>query len=61
MRTPRSLKARIRCFHELGLGYRGSLQLTAARDTHRAEVVSTFLMFCYLAGSRYHRNARPPR
>jgi len=37
----------------VGLGYRGSLQLVneLAPDTHRAEVVSTFLMFCYLGVS----------
>jgi MFS family permease len=37
----------------VGLGYRGSLQLVneLAPGTHRAEVVSTFLMFCYLGVS----------
>ena len=37
----------------VGLGYRGSLQLVneLAPDTHRAEVVSTFLMFCYVGVS----------
>ena len=37
----------------VGLGYRGSLQLIneLAPGTHRAEVVSTFLMFCYLGVS----------
>jgi MFS family permease len=37
----------------VGLAYRGSLQLVneLAPDTHRAEVVSTFLMFCYLGVS----------
>jgi len=37
----------------VGLGYRGSLQLIneIAPGTHRAEVVSTFLMFCYLGVS----------
>jgi MFS family permease len=37
----------------VGLGYRGSLQLVnaLAPDTHRAEIVSTFLMFCYLGVS----------
>lgn len=37
----------------VGLGYRGSLQLVnaLAPPTHRAEVVSTFLMFCYLGVS----------
>lgn len=37
----------------VGLGYRGSLQLvnTIAPDAHRAEIVSTFLMFCYLGVS----------
>jgi hypothetical protein len=37
----------------VGLGYRGSLQLVnqLSPDTHRAEVVSTFLMFCYLGVS----------
>ena len=34
----------------VGLAYRGSLQLVneLAPNSHRAEVVSTFLMFCYL-------------
>jgi MFS family permease len=37
----------------VGFGYRGSLQLVneLAPGTHRAEVVSTFLMFCYLGVS----------
>jgi len=37
----------------VGLAYRGSLQLVneLAPNTHRAEVVSTFLMFCYLGVS----------
>ena len=37
----------------VGLGYRGSLQLVNqfSPDTHRAEVVSTYLMFCYLGVS----------
>jgi MFS family permease len=37
----------------VGLSYRGSLQLVneLAPGTHRAEVVSTFLMFCYLGVS----------
>src|SRR5215831_1782415 len=37
----------------VGLAYRGSLQLVneLAPDSHRAEVVSTFLMFCYLGVS----------
>ena len=37
----------------VGFGYRGSLQLIneLAPGTHRAEVVSTFLMFCYLGVS----------
>jgi MFS family permease len=37
----------------VGLAYRGSLQLVneLAPDTQRAEVVSTFLMFCYLGVS----------
>jgi MFS family permease len=37
----------------VGLAYRGSLQLVneLAPNTHRAEVVSTFLMLCYLGVS----------
>jgi len=37
----------------VGFAYRGSLQLVneLAPDSHRAEVVSTFLMFCYLGVS----------
>jgi MFS family permease len=37
----------------VGLGYRGSLQLVnqLAPDAHRAEIVSTYLMFCYLGVS----------
>ena len=37
----------------VGFGYRGSLQLVneLAPGTHRAEVVSTFLTFCYLGVS----------